>query len=199
MSPLKTGLTALAALAVVPLAACSPEAEDEAAGERTTTSTLAATLAGEDELDTMSEALNASGLVSAFDGPGSYTILAPVDDAFAALGERGTALMEEEQKPILVAILRDHVLPGNMTTETIRQSIEQKGGPVEVRTMGEGTVTFSMEGDVIRARTDEGDEGAVLGDSTVASNGAVIAIDGLLKDLGGEGDAAASDEGDAAP
>lgn len=182
MNTTRTALAALSLLAIVPLGACS-KADDEAAGteEPAVDRTLAAAISDAPGLTNVSSALSDAGLVGIFDGPGSYTVLAPDDDAFSTLGEGKDELTSPDGKPILVAVLRDHIVPGHMTPDAIRDAIERKGGPVEVRTLGDGTVRFAASGEDIVITGEDGMRAKVNGAALAASNGVVIPIDGLLK------------------
>jgi uncharacterized surface protein with fasciclin (FAS1) repeats len=116
-----------------------------------------------------------------FEGPGSYTLLAPDDTAFAKLGERGAALTSPEEKAVLVAILRDHILPGHLEPDAIRAAIEKRKGAVEMGTLGEGTVRFSLDGDTIAVEGNDQRKGHIAGDPLVARNGVILPLDTVLK------------------
>ena len=64
---------------------------------------------------TLMAAAQAAGLVEALQGPGPLTVLAPTDEAFAAL-PAGTVerLLQPENKDQLAAILTYHVIPGRI-------------------------------------------------------------------------------------
>lgn len=179
-------VAAVAAVAVLmPLGACSKEAESGGtsaaaqanAGERT----LAAAIGGAPGLTTLSDALSEAGLAEVFDGPGSYTVLAPDDDAFAKLSNGGKLITDPANRAELVAILRGHVLPGHLTPDAIKQAIAAKKGPVAMRTLAESTVTFSANGDDISVAGADGAKARVDGAALVASNGVVLPLDGLVK------------------
>ncbi len=69
---------------------------------------------------TLVAAVQAAGLVETLKGPGPYTVLAPTDEAFAKIPQADLpALMKDKAK--LTAVLRYHVLVGNVT------SIDLKG------------------------------------------------------------------------
>jgi uncharacterized surface protein with fasciclin (FAS1) repeats len=182
MKHLRSAATALALAALLPLGACSKADEDTAGQQQDgkVDRTLAAAIADAPDLSQVSSALSDSGLAGVFDGPGSYTVLAPDDDAFGKLAGQ-EELTSGEGKPVLVAVLRDHILPGHLTVDAIRKAIEDNGGPVEMRTLGDGTVTFSLEGERIAIAGDNGMNAHVEGAALPASNGVVIPIDGLLK------------------
>ena len=129
----------------------------------------------------MSEALRDVGLTQVFDGAGSYTILAPSDEAFAALGETGEALTEPDQRAAMAAILRDHIVPGYLTPADIEAAIEAQGGTVQAETMGEQTVRFTRDGDGVRVTSEDGSTAMIAGEALRASNGVAIPLDGVLK------------------
>ena len=176
------GLVAAIAL-LLPLGACSDKdkATPAAASTQPGNQTLAATINGAPGLTTVSNALAEAGLGDVFDGPGSYTVLAPDDDAFAKLGEEGKALTEPAHRAELVALLRGHILPGHLTPDAIRKAIEEKKGPVTMRTLGDGMVTFSADGDAITATGTDGTKAKIDGAALVASNGVVLPLDGVVK------------------
>ena len=176
---------ALAALTLSLAAACSP-AEDEQAGAEVGATQdeverpLAAVLGDVDDLGTLSDAISEAEIASVFDGAGSYTLLAPNDAAFEKLGDRAGALMEEQQRPILIGILRNHVLPGHLTPDNIRQAIENESGPVTMTTLGDSEITFAQDGDTITASIDGHGTTRFVGSATEASNGVIIPLDTVL-------------------
>ena len=182
----KTRLIAMVAAATVlaPLAGCSDDKQDTApaaAQSGSTSGTLASAIGGAPGLTTVSTALSEAGLADVFDGPGSYTVLAPDDDAFAKLGKSGQTLTDPAHRAELVAILRGHILPGHLTPDAIRKAIADKKGPVSMRTLADGTVTFSADGDAITATGPDGSKAMIDGTPLIASNGVVLPLDGLVK------------------
>lgn len=168
---------------LVVLSACSKT--DESAGEPSETraehtKTLAESLAEMPDLSQFGTALETAQLGSIFDGPGSYTLLAPTNAAFTAIADEATVLMTEEQRPVLVAVVREHVLPGHLTTGNISQAIDSKGGPVTVTTLGGTDVTFSRIGDVITVDNGAGSTATIAGPEAIASNGTIIPLDAIL-------------------
>ena len=176
-------LSALAASSLLALPACSGEPEaanGEAPTQTDGTSTLASALGNIPELQTVSGAIVTAQLNTVFDGVGSYTLLAPNDDAFAALGPEGEALMSEEQKPILVGVLRDHILPGYLQPEDIEKAIDAQGGAVTMTTLGGSEVSFERNGETITVTRDNGASASFVGTAVAASNGVVIPIGAVL-------------------
>lgn len=185
MNRIRTMATAAAAAALVSLGACSkdaptPAATGEAAAEAGN-GTLAAALGNAPDLKTISGAFADAGLGDVFDGPGSYTVLAPDDAAFAKLDQGGKTLTDPANRAELVAVLRGHILPGHLSPEAIRKAIADKKGPVSMRTLDESMVTFSADGDAITATGADGAKATIDGDALIASNGVVLPLDGLIK------------------
>ena len=177
-------IAAAAALALIaPLGACSggDTAAEQAGGEDAANRTLAAAISGDSDLSTVSGALSEAGLGDVFDGPGSYTILAPDDDAFDALGEGGKTLTAEDHKAELVAVLRGHILPGHLTPDAILKAIADKKGPVTMRTLDDEQVTFSAQGKTITVTGANDAKATIDGDALVASNGVVLPVNGFVK------------------
>jgi uncharacterized surface protein with fasciclin (FAS1) repeats len=178
----KTGLAAIA-LASLPLASACTKVEDEnpeTATKDDGTLTLAAALGANEELETLRGAIEQSELSGVLEGPASYTLLAPSNAAFDALGEEGATLLEDQQRPMLVAVLRDHLLPGHLTPEAIGEAIDRKGGPVTMATLGQAEVTFSKSGETVNVVMDDGSDAAFAGTAIAANNGVVIPINKVL-------------------
>lgn len=176
-------LAAIAGLALAAsLGACSGTGSETAAdGTVTETNRTLATVIGKaPALTTVSGALSEAGLASVFDGPGSYTLLAPDNDAFDKLGAEGKSLTDEQRRAQLVAILRGHILPGQITPDAIRKAVADKKGPVTMTTLADGTVTFDTNGDTITISSSDGSRATVDGAALVASNGVVLPLDGFV-------------------
>lgn len=85
--------------------------------------------------NTLLAAVDAGGLRGALEGPGPFTVFAPVDEAFAALPP-GTVQTLVDNPPQLARILKYHVLAGaHLRAELVKQpeweSLE--GAPVPIR------------------------------------------------------------------
>ncbi|MEO1733464.1 MAG: fasciclin domain-containing protein [Pseudomonadota bacterium] len=76
--------------------------------------------AGDDRFSTLVAAVSAAGLVDTLQGPGPFTVYAPVNDAFAAL-PAGTVetLLQPENRDQLVNVLLYHVDDRELTAEMI--------------------------------------------------------------------------------
>ena len=186
MTGTRTPAFALAFASALALAACTYEEDPgEGSGEVVeSTQSLAAMLADHDDIGETVEAMNDTGLMEVFDGTAYYTLLAPTDDAFAGLGEVDETEDEETRNAALAAVLRDHILPGSLTTEDIEDAIAASGeDSVRIQTMGDHTLTFTQQGENVQVSSDDGVEAMLLAGEGRASNGVVIPVDGVLKQL----------------
>lgn len=167
------------------LAACSGEGapgEDGAAAP--SEATLVAVIAGADDFSVVAATLEDAGLAQVFDGVAAYTLLAPRDAVFADLGAAGETLRSPEQRPAMVAVLRDHIVPGFLTPRDIATAVElESDGKVEMRTMAGHTLTFSSNDGTITATGESGATIRFTGDALLARNGVAIPVDGLLVDV----------------
>ncbi len=179
---IKSATFSVGLLGIVLAGGCAEsDQENTIATQNERTVTLATALGSASDLNTLRDALGDSELGAVLDGPASFTVLAPRDAAFEALGEDGEALMRQDQRPVLVAVLRNHLLPGHLTPESIGEAIAATGGPVTMTTLGEGSVTFSKSGDQLVVQTPGGSSSAhIVGTSTATGNGVVIPVDTVL-------------------
>jgi uncharacterized surface protein with fasciclin (FAS1) repeats len=97
--------------------------------------TILETAAGAGVFSTLLAAVDAAGLRSALEGPGPFTVFAPVDDAFAALPP-GTVQTLVDNPPQLARILKYHVLAGaHDRSELVGQAewASLEGAPIPIR------------------------------------------------------------------
>jgi len=97
--------------------------------------TILETAAGAGVFNTLLAAVDAAGLRAALEGPGPFTVFAPVDDAFAALPP-GTVQTLVDNPPQLARILKYHVLAGaHGRSELVGQSEwgSLEGAPIPIR------------------------------------------------------------------
>lgn len=173
----------------LPLAACGGDAaegenavaiDNDAAALEPGSETLAGALDG--DVGTAGDLAKAAGLGTVLDGVGPYTVFAPRDAAFDAWGpERVNELKGEGMRAQAASLLTAHIVPGLVTVADIQKAIESEDdGSTAMTTMSGGTLTFSRDGDAILVKTESGQTARLVGDETIASNGAVHPIDGLL-------------------
>jgi uncharacterized surface protein with fasciclin (FAS1) repeats len=176
-------LAAVAAALLLP--SCSGGTGDSGdATAEVSNETLAKEIADADDLSVVSGALGDAGLAAVFDSAAAYTIFTPRDAAFDALGDNGKLLREPEQRPALIAILRDHIVPGYLTPEDISNAIDVADDKkVKMRTMAGHTLTFTSAGDKITVTNEDGSSAQFAGNALRASNGVAIPLDGVLKKI----------------
>lgn len=173
------GAAAAALTLSLGLTACGQsDAEPETAGAvEPTHQTLAASLKDGDGLDSLESVVEASGLQTVLEGVGPYTILAPTDAAFTAAGGAPGG----NEKAQGATLVRAHILPGAVTRADISAALDRaSNGKVEMRTMDDGVVTFSREGQTIRVTAADGATALLTGRETAASNGVIQPVDGVL-------------------
>lgn len=125
------------------------------------------TAAGNADFETLVAAVQAAGLVDTLKGEGPFTVFAPTDDAFAALGTTVDELLKPENKDKLTAVLTYHVVPGKvMSTDLTDDAM--------VATVQGSDVTIDL------------DNGPMVNDANVTtadietSNGVIHVIDKVI-------------------
>src|SRR5882672_11003351 len=96
---------------------------------------------------TLVAAVKAAGLVDTLQGPGPFTVFAPVNSAFAAL-PAGTVdtLLKPENKATLVKVLTYHVVPGTLTYKDLKSQVKKGGGQASLKTVSGGVLLVMMNG-----------------------------------------------------
>ena len=121
------------------------------------------------QFKTLAAALQAGGLLDTLKGDGPFTVFAPTDEAFAKL-PAGTveSLLKPENKDKLVAILKYHVVPGNVTSDKVAGMSEAK----------------TVEGNSVKIKAADGkvmiDNATVTKADIAAKNGVIHVIDSVL-------------------
>ena len=119
---------------------------------------------------TLLAAANAAGLVPALKSKGPLTVLAPTDEAFAALGKDTIAdLLKPENRDTLKSILTYHVISGSVSAQ---DALRAGKAP----TLSGPEVTFSLQGGQLRING----EVNVVNNDIAASNGVIHVIDQVL-------------------
>ncbi|MEZ5076747.1 MAG: fasciclin domain-containing protein [Solirubrobacterales bacterium] len=120
------------------------------------------------DLSTLVEAVTAAELVETLEEPGPYTVFAPTNAAFEALGGTLETLLEPANQEELAAVLTYHVVPGELTAADL----------------SDGETLETVQGDSLEVKvTDAGvtvDGAAVTATDVEASNGIVHVIDEVL-------------------
>jgi uncharacterized surface protein with fasciclin (FAS1) repeats len=131
---------------------------------------------------TLVAAVKAAGLVDTLMGAGPFTVLAPTNEAFAAL-PAGTVdtLLKPENKATLTAVLTYHVISGKWTAADIGAKIDEMKGKYVAKTVNGGELTFMRSGDKGLTVTDaKGDVANITIPDVLQSNGVIQVVDKVL-------------------
>lgn len=116
--------------------------------------------------NTLIQALEAADLIELLKSPGSYTVFAPIDEAFAKLPE-GTLDSLLKDIPKLKKILTYHVVFGDVRTDNLVELEEAE----------------TVEGSIVAIDTSDGykvNEAVILTPDVIADNGVIHIIDSIL-------------------
>merc|ERR1711957_599766 len=121
----------------------------------------------------MGAAVVAGDLVDTLSSPGPFTVFAPTNEGFAALGDVVDTLLKPENKDQLVDILTYHVVAGQVLSTDLKES-------QEVETVEGKKVKVFKDSKGVRVSPDGEDFKTVTAADNMASNGVVHIIDGVL-------------------
>ena len=133
-------------------------------------------------MQSIAEALKATGIATAFDGNGSYTLLAPTDAAFEAGGDKGKALVTAEDHAPLAALVKSHMLPGFVSVKDIEAAIAASDdGKATMTTVNGDDLVFSKDSDAVLVSGTDGSSAKIAGKAIGGGASNAIPLDGLLK------------------
>lgn len=156
-------------------------AEKEEMRKEAEANSIAAKAMGTESLSTLVAALKAADLATMMMEPGSYTVFAPSNSAFAAL-PKGTVenLLKPENKEALTKVLQYHVVKGKITADELAKAIETGKGKYTFGTVTGGELTAMRDGDQFIIKDSRGKKAQVVLGNVDASNGVVHVIDNVL-------------------
>lgn len=131
---------------------------------------------------TLVAAVKAAGLVDTLKGPGPFTVFAPTNEAFGKLPQ-GTVegLLKSENHAMLVKILTYHVVPGRLSTDSLRKQIRAGKGTAILKTVSGGTLTLMMNGeDNIAIKDEKGGVSNLTISNVYQTNGVIQVVDTVL-------------------
>src|SRR5919108_1791420 len=130
---------------------------------------------------TLVAAVKAAGLVETLEGPGPFTVFAPVNSAFDAL-PAGTVetLLKPENKDKLVKILACHVVPAKALSADVMKMVKDDGGMHKVKTVGGCELTLKTDGGKVTVWDENGNGATVTIADVEQSNGVIHVIDKVL-------------------
>lgn len=126
---------------------------------------------------TLVAAVEAAGLTETLQGDGPFTVLAPTDDAFAALPEGTVESLLEDPEGALTDVLSLHVVSG---TEAMSTDVVAIGDGGSLDTLG-GAVTVHIDGEEVSFGT--GNAALVTADIET-DNGVIHVIDAVITEAG---------------
>jgi len=130
---------------------------------------------------TLVAAVKAAGLVDTLSGAGPFTVLAPTNEAFAAL-PAGTVdkLLTPEMKGDLTKILTCHVIGAKAMSTDIAKMVKDDGGMHKVKTVGGCELILKDEGGKVTVTDENGNVANVTIADVEQSNGVIHVIDKVL-------------------
>jgi len=173
---------ACVALAGLGLAGCGNDAttNTQATANSAETDKSLSAVEKADGLSTAGRLLKEAGLEKVLTGPGSYTVFAPSDDAFAALPDDQRKLLESKQgRPQLLALLRQHITPGYMTPGDFTTAVTRSGPRVEISSLGAGPIIVRQQDEQVLLG-DGVNPARIVGGSVPVGNSIVYRIDKVL-------------------
>jgi uncharacterized surface protein with fasciclin (FAS1) repeats len=146
--------------------------------QATTDKNIVALAQDNSQASTLVTAVTAAGLAETLSGSGPFTLFAPTNAAFAKL-DKATfdGLLKPESKAKLAALLKYHVVAGNVKAADLAKLIADGNGTAAVTTLNGGTLKASMNGDKIVLTDAKGGKSTVTTADLVASNGTVHMVD----------------------
>lgn len=130
---------------------------------------------------TLVAAVKAAGLVDTLKSKGPFTVFAPTNAAFDKL-PAGTVdtLVKPESKATLTKVLTYHVVAGKMTAKDIMKAIKKGKGKATLTTVAGGTLTGTMDGNMLVLTDSKGNKSMVTIADVMQSNGVIHVIDTVL-------------------
>ncbi len=133
------------------------------------------------QASTLVTAVTAAGLGETLSGPGPFTVFAPTNDAFGKVDKATLdGLMKPESKEKLAALLKYHVVSGNVASGDLAKQIADGKGTATLKTVNGASLKATMDGDKIVLTDAKGGKSTITGPDMVASNGTIHAIDTVV-------------------
>ena len=130
---------------------------------------------------TLVAAVKAAGLVDTLQGPGPFTVFAPVNKAFEKL-PAGTVdtLLKPENKATLTAVLTYHVVPGKLSAADLMSQVKGGGGKTTLTTVEGEPLTVVQDGRKLEIIDAKGDKSVITIADVNQSNGVIHVVDTVL-------------------
>lgn len=131
---------------------------------------------------TLVAAVQAAGLVGTLQGPGPFTVFAPVNEAFSKL-PAGTVetLLKPENKDMLVKVLTAHVVAGDWSAaEIARRARASSDGFYHFNAVSGDALSAQVKGKNVYIYDESGNAGRVTISDVNQSNGVIHVVDAVL-------------------
>ena len=130
---------------------------------------------------TLVAAVKAAGLVETLQGPGPFTVFAPVNAAFKKL-PAGTVemLLKPENLEKLRAVLTYHVVPGRLSAKDLTAAAKKAGGKASFKTVEGDTLWVESKGSALTVWDAKGNASKVTIQNVFQSNGVIHVVDTVL-------------------
>lgn len=131
---------------------------------------------------TLVAAVKAADLVETLQGPGPFTVFAPVNNAFAAL-PAGTVdtLLKPENKDMLVKVLTAHVVAGDWSAaEIARRARASSDGFYHFNAVSGDALSAQVKGKNVYIYDESGNAARVTISDVNQSNGVIHVVDAVL-------------------
>ncbi|WP_231750399.1 MULTISPECIES: fasciclin domain-containing protein [unclassified Dietzia] len=151
------------------------ETTEEMTEEPAATGNIVETAMAAGDFTTLTQALEAAGLVETLEGPGPFTVFAPTDEAFAALPEGQLEELLADPTGDLAQILQFHVIEGDVMAEDVMGMDGEM-----VQTLQGAEFTVEVEGETVTLVDGAGNRITVVQTDIPATNGVIHAIDGVM-------------------
>lgn len=130
---------------------------------------------------TLVAAVKAAGLVETLEGPGPFTVFAPVNEAFAKLPS-GTVnnLLKPENKATLTSVLTYHVVAGMLDSKALMEKIKMGNGTAILKTVQGEDLMVMKKGKHLEVKDSKGNIAMVSIKDVYQKNGVIHVIDKVL-------------------
>ena len=132
-------------------------------------------------LTTLVAAVKQAGLVQTLEGSGPFTVFAPTNEAFDAVGKNTLdSLMKPDNKDKLTKILTYHVVAGDYDAAKLKQLVNSGNGQAKLKTVEGDELTFKTVGQGLTVTDDKDNTAEITTPDVKQSNGEVHVINKVL-------------------
>lgn len=135
---------------------------------------------GAPDLSTLVTAVTAAELVELLRSNGPFTVLAPINSAFADIQGTVDVLLQPENKADLQDVLAYHVIEGRLPSGRVTSLARRNALGADVEMLNGDTINIlAVNGELI-ITDGAGNESKIIATDITTSNGVVHLIDGVL-------------------